>query len=254
MKTAGSRRDRRRQIRAGQQGTRTRIAQCLRLATAILALSTPPAALAAGAPAVTILAGHRYRFDPSVFEGGVVETGRVGSVLLELAWPEMRGLTQAEATAWPRRDTIRILANSGAAVAGSAIPDSKLEESLPQLLAAALWSTITPSGTPEPVRRDPSPHFARSAAEPGPGMARVVSYSSPSGTRDDVYVLEPIDRIKEFVACGRKDAMRIDPACAQVFVSDDLVFRVSYRRQLVVSWRTLHERVIGFFRNAEVRP
>lgn len=250
----GARRRRAGQRGAGQRGAclgavlRRRPAE----AALLLALLVPLPARADGPPSVTILAGRSYRFDPSVFEGGVVETGRVGSALLELAWPEMRGLTRGEAAAWPRRDTIRILANSGAAVDGSALPDESLKQSLPQLLSAALWSTIAPSGNRDPVVRDTSPLPSIPAAAPGPGMVRVVSFKSPSGTKDDVYVLDPISHVTEFVACGTNDAMRIDPSCAQTFVSDNLVFRVSYRRPLVVTWRAIHDRVIEFFRTAEV--
>ena len=218
------------------------------------------AALCTGAapPQTTRVGGHTYAFPPGVFEGGQVETGPVGGILIELAWPEMRPLTPDEAAMWPPRDTIRVLANSGAPVDGEAVPENKLMADMSIIVSAVteLSSGIhdRTSGHPHPPR--PAPADERPlGAVPGVGMQQVATEATtlPDEARHDVFVRVPIDRPEEVIACTRKDQFP-DPDCAQSFAAISLTMKASYPRALVPQWRTIHDRLVTYLKAHEVKP
>ena len=220
------------------------------------ALLLLPLCLAAS-PASTRIGGHSYVFPSDAFEGGRVETGAVGTFLIELAWPEMRPLSPAERAMWPPRDTIRVLANGAAPVDGAGVPEPALLGRLPAALSVAPapsggLAARASGGTP-PL----PPPFAEDApagAGPRPGMMQVhIERSVPAdATQYDVFVAEPTDRVQEFVQCARESSAPM-PDCAQTFVAQNLLLKVSYRRGLVAQWRDIHARVLAFLHSYEVR-
>lgn len=211
----------------------------------------------AAAPQTTRVGGHTYAFPPAVFEGGEVETGRVGDILIELAWPEMRPLTPDEAAMWPPRNTIRVLANSGAPVDGEALPDAKLAAAIPTATSVATEPSSgigdRSSGHPPP----PRPALASQTplgAVPGVGMQQVATETpGPNSFKQDVFVREPIEKPQEVISCLRKDQFS-DPDCAQSFIAMNLIVKVSYSRMLVPQWRDIHDRLVTFLRAQEVKP
>ena len=206
----------------------------------------------------TRVGGHTYAFPPAVFMGGEVETGPVGTVLIELAWPEMRPLTSEEAAMWPPRDTIRVLANSGAPVDGEAVPDAELLAELPVIVSAA---TELSSGISD--RASGHPHPPRSATDaekplgavPGAGMEQVATeaLTRSDEAKHDVFVRKPIGQPEEVIDCFRKDHFP-NPECAQSFITMNLIIRASYRRALVPQWRDIHDRLVAFLKAQEVKP
>ena len=219
---------------------------------------TAASALCTGAaPPTTRVGGHTYAFPPAVFEGGEVETGRVGDILIELAWPEMRPLTPDETAMWPPRDTIRVLANSGAPVDGEAVPEAKLLADLPVIASAA---TEPSSGIHDRTSGHPhSPQVAPAAekplgAVPGAGMEQVATemLTRPDEAKHDVFIRKPIERPEEVIDCFRKDHFP-NPECAQSFVTMNLIIKASYRRALVPQWRDIHDRLVAFLKTQEVQ-
>lgn len=217
-------------------------------------------ALCTGAapPQTTRVGGHTYAFPPAVFEGGEVETGQVGDILIELAWPEMRPLTPDEAAMWPPRDTIRVLANSGAPVDGDAVSDAELLAEIPVIVSAATELSTgihdRASGHPHPPRSAPDSEEPLGAV-PGAGMEQVATEAPtpPDAAKHDVFVREPIEQPEEVVDCFRKDHFP-NPECAQSFVTMNLIIKASYRRALVPQWRDIHDRLIAFLKAQEVKP
>ena len=214
-------------------------------------------ALCGGAapPQTTRVGGHTYAFPPAVFEGGQVETGSVGTVLIELAWPEMRPLAPEEAAMWPPRDTIRVLANSGAPVDGDALPDAELAAAIPIVTSVAteLSGGIADraSGHLHPPRPAPATQKPLGAV-PGAGMQQVATEAPGSNDfKQDVFVREPIEQPKEVVVCFRKDQFP-DPECEQNFVAMNLIVKASYPRALVPQWRAIHDRLVAYVEAHEV--
>ena len=169
----------------------------------------------------------------------------------------MRALTPAEAAAWPRRDTIRILANSAAPVAGHAVPDAILTAGIP---LAVSTSTDLSSGIADRARGRVAP--LRPAAgppdvsEPAPGDgAQRVSTEAPSANSapHDVFVKNPIDHPTEFIDCARHGGTIVDPECAQTFVDHNLILKASYRRTLVPQWREIHAAIVAYLAQHEVQ-
>ena len=206
----------------------------------------------------TRVGGHTYAFPPAVFMGGDVETGPVSGILIELAWPEMRPLTPDEAAMWPPRDTIRVLANNGAPVAGAAVPEDTLMADMSIVVSAVteLSGGIhdRTSGHPHPPR--PAPADERPlGAVPGAGMMQVATEAAtlPDEATHDVFVRTPIDRPDEVIACTRQDQFP-DPDCAQSFTAMSLVMKVSYKRALVPQWRAIHERLVVYLEAHEIKP
>ena len=215
-------------------------------------------ALCTGAAAQTTqVGGHTYAFSPAVFEGGEVETGRVGDILIELAWPEMRPLTSEEAAMWPPRDTIRVLANSGAPVDGEAVPVAKLLAEIPVIVSAA---TELSTGIHDRASGHPHPPWPAPSAEkplgvvPGAGAEQVATeaLTRSDEAKHDVFVREPIARPEEVIDCFRKDHFP-NPECAQSFVAMNLIIKASYRRALVPQWRDIHDRLVAFLKAQEVK-
>ena len=210
---------------------------------------------AAARSQTTRIGGHTYAFPPALFMGGDVETGPARDMLIVLAWPEMRPLTVEEAAMWPPRDTIRVLANSGAPVDGAALREAELTTDIPIIasLATELSSGIhdRASGHPHPPRLAPASEKPFGAV-PGAGMQQVATEPlRPDDTRHDVFVREPIDRPEEVVDCFRKDQFP-DPECAQSFIAMNLIVKASYPRALVPQWRAIHERLVAYLKAREV--
>ena len=209
------------------------------------------------APQTTRVGGHTYAFPPSVFEGGEVETGRVGTILIELAWPEMRPLTPDEATMWPPRDTIRVLVNSGAPVNGDALPDAKLAADIP--ITTSLLTNLSSgihdraSGHPHPPRPAPATDQPLGPV-PGSGMQQVATEAptAPDEAKHDVFVRVQIEQPQEVIACTRKDQLP-NPECDQSFIAMNVIVQASYRRALVPEWREIHERLVAFLKAQEVK-
>lgn len=219
----------------------------------VLLAATALFCTAADTPKVTVAGGRSYAFPPTAFMGGEVETGRVGSLLLNLAWPEMRPPTSDEAAEWSRRDTIRILALNGAPVNGDRVPDGELLADLPKKLAVADNMSVREiegsHGKIPPPQLDPDPVPAGNAV-PGDGMLKV---RTEPGRRDgirDVFVQEPLARPRSFISCDRSDKLVIDPECSQQFVAANM----SYRRALVPQWQHIETQTIAFFHDHEVHP
>ncbi len=225
-----------------------------------LAVLVAATALCTGAavPQTTRLGGHTYAFPPTLFMDGEVETGPVGGMLIELAWPEMRPLTADEASMWPPRDTIRVLANNGAPVDGDAVPEDRLTADMAVVVSAAteLSSGIhdRASGHPHPPRPAPAGEQPLGAV-PGAGMQQVATEAAtlPDEARHDVFVRMPIDRPQEVIACTRKDQFP-DPDCAQSFIAMSLIMKASYSRALVPQWRAIHDRLVAYLEAHEVKP
>ena len=205
---------------------------------------------AAASPEVTRIGGHSYAFPSGVFEGGQVESGSVGSFLIDLAWPEMRPLSPGERAMWPPRDTVRVLARGAAPVDGAGVPEPVLMGRLPAELSVA---TAPSSGIaarasghiqpPAPM----SPGEAASGAVPGIGMVQVqVDQPTPADAiQYDVFVSEPVARVRKFIQCARQNSVPV-PDCAQTFVGSNLILKLSYPRKLVGQWREIHARVLAF--------
>ncbi len=226
-----------------------------RIASAVLlwAIATTSAT---AQPAQTLIGGHTYAFPAAIFLGGQAETGPRGDILIELAWPEMRGLTPAEASAWPRRNTIRILANSAAQVAGRAVPEAELTDKIPTYVSIStdLSSGIAWRASGHLAPLQPA-HDAADPGEPDPGrgIERVaVAGLSALSAPHDVFVADPIEHPVEFIDCSRHTEMITNPECAQTFVASNLILKVSYRRALVPQWREIHAAVVTFLVNHEV--
>ena len=187
--------------------------------------------------------------------GGDVETGPARDMLIVLAWPEMRPLTPEEAALWPPRDTIRVLANSDAAVNGEAVPEDKLMAEIPVIVSAygELSSGLDDraSGRPHPPRPAPAGEQPLGAV-PGAGMQQVATEApAPNDTRHDLFVLEPIDRPGEVVACLRRDQFP-NPKCAQSVIAMNLIVKASYRRAVVPQWHAIHDRLVAYLKAHEV--
>ena len=228
----------------------------MRQAYRVALLAAVGVCLGAAEPKTTRVGGHTYAFPPAVFMGGEVETGPVGTVLIELAWPEMRGLTPAELAAWPRRDTIRVLANSGAPVAGAAVPEAELTAHIPLdvNIATALSSGIAETASGHvPTPRPAPPGDEPAEAVPGNGMTRVETEPAlPDAIQHDVFVREPIGTPEEFIQCARGDKDVVAPECSQMFVVLNLIVKASYRRALVPQWREIHTRIAAYLTQHEV--
>ncbi len=209
------------------------------------------------APQTTRVGGRVYTSPPALFMGGEVETGRVGDILIELAWPEMRPLTPDEVAMWPPRDTIRVLANSGAPVDGDGVPDAELLAEMPVIVSAA---TELSTGIHDRASGHPhSPRFAPDTEEPlgpvpGAGMEQVATEAPtrPDEAKHDVFVREPIAQSEEIIDSSRKDHFP-NPECVQSFVTMNLIIKASYRRALVPHWRDIHDRLVIFLKAQEVK-
>ena len=210
----------------------------------------------AASPETTRIGGHTYAFPATAFVGGQAELGPVGTFLIELAWPEMAPRSAAERAVWPPRDTIRVLANSAAPTNGEAVPEAVLTAKLPEQISAAVAPNdiaARAAGRPPPLRL--APGMGASGAIPGGGMLRVqVEPVQPAdATQYDVFVRGPIANPQEFIQCARERSVSV-PDCAQSFVAQHLILKVSYRRKLVTQWRDIHARVLAFLQDHEVAP
>lgn len=224
----------------------------------VLLAATALLCTAADAPKVTIAGGRTYAFPPAAFMDGEVEYKRQGSLLLLLAWPEVRPLTPEEASAWPQRDTIRILTVNGAPRDGDGLPDGELLADMPKKLAIAenLDVDITEGSRDRipPPRADPDPLPVGSAV-PGGGMKRVrAEVLVPGSGKRDVFAEEPLAHPHRFISCAEGGGSTVDPECFEDFVAAGMSFKVSYRRALVPHWREIEARTIAFFRDHEVHP
>ncbi len=198
-------------------------------------------------PGETRIAGHTYRFTPNMYQGGLVETGRIGDMLLELAWPEMRGLTAEEQAMWPPRPTLLILANSAAQTAGDAAPADYILAGVGNELSIAISPRVGEHTIPHRTER-PS-----RAQAPGSGMIELArGKDSPGAPGADVYALPPLDHTTEFIACTRTDKVFTNSTCAQRFVENDMIVKITYDRPLVNQWRAIHDQVASFLRSHEV--
>ncbi len=222
-------------------------------ATLLLAFATVPCA---AAPETTLIGGHSYAFPPALFMGGK-ESGPVGDMLIEFAWPEMRPLTPAEKAAWPPRTIVRVLANSAAPVNGQAVPEAKLLADMPSAVSAAAFLS---SGIKERSSGHLRPLTAASGAggpaqaQPGEGMQKVETDPQISDAlHHEIFVREPIDQPQEFIDCIMKDGPVVDPACAQTFVAANLIIKASYPQALAPQWRDIHARIAAYLAQHEVR-
>ncbi len=214
---------------------------------AIVALTTAVAVAAPLKPGETRIAGRTYLFTPDLYQGGIVETGRIGDMLLELAWPEMRGLTAEERAMWPPRPTLLILANSAAQTAGDAAPADYILEGIDNELSIAISPRVGEHSIPHRTER-PS-----RVPSPGSGMIELErGKDSPGAVGADVYALPPLDHTAEFIACTRTDKVFTNSTCAQRFVENDMIMKITYDRPLVDQWRAIHDRVASFLRSHEV--
>ncbi len=166
-------------------------------------------------PGETRIAGRTYLFTPDMYQGGIVETGRIGDMLLELAWPEMRGLTAEERAMWPPRPTLLILANSAAQTAGDAAPVDYLINAVRNELGIAISLYSSKERVPRPA--DDAPQ----GAVLGSGMVKIAKSADPAGdVGSDVYALPPIKDTNEFIRCNRADKIFTQSSCSQYFVAE----------------------------------
>lgn len=222
-----------------------------------IAFSVPLLPCRAGAAEMTRIGGHSYIFPSAVFENDEVETGPVGTFLIELAWPEMRPLTTGEHAARPPRDGLRVLGNGAASVAGQGVPEAVLMGKLPAELSVATAPSTGIQARASGQIPPPRPAFQvgdAGGAVPGGGMVRVqAEVRQPTdATQVDVFVREPIARAEEFIVCAHGQAVSA-PDCAQTFVAFNLILKVSYPRRLVTQWRDIHAGIVAFLQKYEVK-
>ena len=209
-------------------------------------LAATPAVAAPLKPGETRIGGHTYLFPPDVFESAV-ETGPVGTVLLELAWPAMRGLTEDEKWAMQRRPTLLVLVNSAARVDGDAAPADYVSSGIPEELMIAISPRVGEHTVPHPTDR-PSPGRA-----PGGGMIELVQgRESPGALGADVYALAPFDHTSEFISCTHTDEVFTISSCSQSFVANDMIIKIDYDHTFVDQWKIIHNRFINFLMSCEV--
>ncbi len=210
-------------------------------------LAATPAVAAPLKPGETRIGGHTYLFPPEVFESAV-ETGRVGTVLLELAWPEMRGLTDEEKWAVQRRPTLLVLVNSAADVDGDAAPADQVLDDVPGELSVALF--------PDEIGNHTIPRQANRSSPgeaPGGGMVELVRGKDPPGDRGaDVYALPPLAHTPEFISCTHTDGVFTISSCSQSFVANDMIVKIDYNHAYVGQWRVIHDRFTSFLKSCEV--
>ncbi len=84
-------------------------------------------------------------------------------------------------------------------------------------------------------------------------MQRIqVEDRAPGEPGNDVFVGLPLDHPERFVTCTRQEGSTVDPQCAQVFVTANLLIRVSDRRPLLPRWRDIEQATSAFLRDHEV--
>ena len=209
-----------------------------------LLLTALPLILAATSPETTVVGGHSYHFPNSAFQGGMVTTGRVRALLLELNWPELTGLSLADQLRPAGTGTLLILGNSGAEL-GEAIPRTQLDESM----RATIAGSVSRYGQQAfPLR----PKQPASAIEPAPGDGmRPVEAEAGDGQDPDVFVSPTIEAPDELIKCSDMRTVSY-PRCSQFFIDHDLLLQVSYERKLVAQWRQIHQAVVRYLTSKEL--
>ena len=195
---------------------------------------------------VTVVGGHAYRLPGAVFQGGVVERGKVSSILLQVMWPSMEGVRFA--------DTLRTGAPESLVILGLANADG--EPYTPEELAKgerqSIQVAVAEYGRPGfPLQAAPGPEHG---PVPGGGMIAVEVHPDTAKDDLDVFVAPSLDAPAKMISCHRASGQLTNPQCKQEWASRGMALQVSYNRPMVARWREIEGAVERFLAAQEVRP